>query len=346
MSKLIVPTDIPKYHRLRTNAGGGSFCAMYSIEDPVMLEIRKHALLVAASSPLTVVINETPVVLRTGSALLVGFQTIEVSGPGELHLFSFGHRAVRTALERFRIIETLAFNASAEELPPTPLKNFYPEIACQISPSPEHYAENLVEILQALMLDRVHAHAYSYFRKTFYIPRLRMCLALERGLLEEKSGECAFEREFREMLGCSTARWIARRRMEIAEAWIKHGEHDVAEISNALRIPEAELTNTFRELRDTSPDDLVRNRDASRIDLATLSEMIKPAWIPDPPDWELVPVPKHIRDSADGEALVAPEQPQVDPAIAECVANFWNMKSTGIGDIIEVPECLRDALAA
>jgi hypothetical protein len=39
----------------------------------------------------------------------------------------------------------------------------------------------------------------------------------------------------------------------------------------------------------------------------------------------------------------APSQRIIPEAV---ISSFWNMKSTGIGDIIKIPECLRDAIAA
>src|SRR5436190_2033717 len=100
---LIVPRDIPKYHRYRTHGGAHSFCAIYEIEEPYTLDFRNHAILIAANSSLTLVVNGESIVLLPGSAILVGYQMIEIAGPGELHMFVFGQGAVRNALGRFRI---------------------------------------------------------------------------------------------------------------------------------------------------------------------------------------------------------------------------------------------------
>ena len=339
-----LPDDIPRAKRMQVPGGYGSFfCTHHLGNEPVECMVRQHALLIPKDW-FEIVIRGREVILPPGSAMIAGYETIKIFGPGELHAFHFGPEIVRKAIGGDCALEAIMLSAPDYELTPAPVPKIYPWIAHRFGEARCH--ENLAAILRMLVHDIPTATMWAHFRRTYFLPRLKMRLALERAVFQPRENTDQYAREFRRLNGIEAGDWVEKRKAETATVWLRHGTQEMTKIADAVHLTEREFREVFQRHYGYSPYDIVRSRDCDRISPALLARIIRPSWAHGSPVAEPLTFPCVDGPFDDAPGIVETSAPSQRIIPETAISSFWNLESTGIGDIFEVPECLRDALAA
>lgn len=338
------PDDIPRAKRMQIPGGYGSFfCTHHLGNEPVQCTVRQHALLIPTDW-FEIVIRGREVILPPGSAMIAGYETIKIFGPGELHAFHFGPEIVRKAIGGDCLLDAMMLSAPDYELIPEPVPRIFPWIKHRFGEA--RYHENLTSILRMLVHDIPSATMWVHFRRTYFLPRLKMRLALERAVFQPRENTDQYAREFRRLNGIEAGDWVEKRKAQVANIWLRHGTKDVEEIAEAVHLTEREFRGMYQRRYGYSPYEVVRSRDCDRISPDLLARIIRPSWAHGSPVAEPITFPCVDDSFNEIHGIVespAPSQRIIPEAV---ISSFWNMKSTGIGDIIKIPECLRDAIAA
>ena len=248
------PADIPRAERLPLDTGHGSFCLHRThVGDEAANDQR-----VRLTSNLFVLVRRgsaileqdgTTVLLQEGDGSLVStgeFLLTEIprrqTSHGEILFFFFNDAVIGSQLPNKSNIDCISARLALPQLPFYPVKNFGRVLATASAVDPLAISTEFSRVFTCLL--NSSGVMLSCFLKKYFSRRLKLDLFLEENIFEKPNrkslesrypdGARAFRRECDVFLGMKVSQWYARRRMELAYAWIRFGQHKLEDIASVL----------------------------------------------------------------------------------------------------------------
>lgn len=365
--RVIWPAAIPRGVRKKVDTGRGSFCWVRAIDDSNLLHdgqvaLKGHVLIVVMSGKVLIEVFGQPLTVECGGALMLGeceFSITEVAQPpvyrAEVHYFFFDQRVIGNEIGGNPAMESFAWHNSAPDTYVRPVREFTGPLLSYANAGQIPYPYGLSKVLRILVSRFVPASFFSIVRRTFYRPRMELCVFMEHHVLRCRgiediakrypAGAEMFTKRFRALLREDPAQWLQRRRMQLATVWIAYTSAEPADVAAALGLASKDeyQTPAGAEIRERV-EKFQRLGSHEELSPAAVKEMARPFWVPPPPlEVQPPPPPCTLLCPEDLEAAKkftpwnpAPELP------AECVQEFWAMQSTGMGSLFHLPDWLSD----
>ena len=298
---------------------------------------------------------------RAGDALLIGrgdagrlsFGRCPVNEGLVVEVLTFDERSIAKALRNNEGWETLALWEQGEARNAFALPGFHNR--APKDPKYQHPGSHRLHAAINVLLEQYRAGLGGFLRENFYLPRWRLCIFLEQFVipfqgakdagLKYAGGPNQLRNDCLLYLGAKPERILARRRAELATAWLRC-ENSIDDVAKALGFPSRwEFECFYAGMKHQRCRDVQKLTPLSKAEPEELISAIRPCWwagdrklsIEIPPAKDPYTNPRCEKDD-EPIAGDGPGRAELTKELRTKAEDFCAMKSTGAKMIVPIFE--------
>jgi len=298
---------------------------------------------------------------RAGDALLIGrgdggrlsFSRCPVNEALVVEVLTFDERSIGRALRNNEGWESLALIEKGDPRNTFALPGFLNR--APKDPANQHPGPHRLHVAINVLLEQYRAGLGGFLRENFYLPRWRSCIFLEQFVipfegakhagLKYAGGPDQLRRDSLLFLGATPERILARRRADLATAWLRC-EHSIDDVAKALGFPSRwEFECFYAGMKHLPCRGVQKLMPLSKAEPEEIISALRPCW------WagnrklsiEIPPANDPYTDlrGAEGDEPVVESglgREEMTKELRSKAEDFFSMKSTGAGMIVPIFE--------
>jgi AraC-like DNA-binding protein len=253
------------------------------------------------------------------------------------HVIFFHDAIIKFALSKFPHADALAATMRPAFVELYPMKSASSlRWLCSLVAGGRPIPDGIIGVLRLLLFE-MFIPAYLFLHHGYFAQRQGLCLWMEEHIVSASGlpeiaamylgGPRRFYTKYKVYQDVSPARWLRRRRMELAAGWLKHGVRPPADIRKALGyLDDATFRRDYRLERGVSVNEGGSLRDGPGLSQRLFREMSRAFWQVDETTWQ-----RRQATAADDEAKKVVSEPNSNASLATIINSATGANSAADG---------------